>query len=288
LGLVRRIPYFLEVRDLWPAVAVSLGELTGSRSIKIAQAIEKFLYNKAAGIVTVTKGFSAYIQQRGIRADKITWIPNGTTPEIFNPALGDRGLRGRLNLEGKFVVTYAGLHGIAQGLQTILDAAAALRDQSEITFMFIGEGPEKENLIRQKEKESLDNVLFFPQVPRDSIVYYINMSDILLVPLKKDPIFESFIPSKLYDFMACAKPILLSVPGEAKEIMEQAGAGIFIPPEDPILLRETIQDLYQDRTKLEQYRKKGREVVIQHYSRASQARQLADYLQDKIKSPLPD
>ena len=278
LSRLRRLPFVFEVRDLWPAVAVSLGELSNPRIIRMAERVERFLYRRAAAIVAVTRGFCEHIQKCGVPPEKITWIPNGTIPELFDPARGDDGLRIKLGLSGKFIVTFAGLHGLAQGLPAVLKAARHLRDTPEIVFLFVGEGPVKSELIAIKEREELDNVLFLPEVPRDAVVPYLNMSDLLLVPLKDDKIFETFIPSKLFDFMACARPIILSVPGEAKEILDEAGAGVFVPPEDGQRLAAVVLELWQDPARLEQFGHQGREYVIQHFSRKAQAEQLAELL----------
>ena len=282
LSRIRRIPFVFEVRDLWPAVAVSLGELSSPRIIRWAEAVERFLYRQAAAIVAVTRGFCQHIEALGIASDKIHWIPNGTMPEIFDPARGDEGLRHRLGLQGKFVVLYAGLHGLAQGLPFILEAAHDLLDHPEVVFVFVGEGPAKPDLLAIQDQQNLTNVLFLPQVAREAVVPYLNMADTLLVPLKKDQIFASFIPSKLYDFMSCAKPVILSVPGEAREILEEAGAGIFVAPGDVKQLRQAILHLSREAGTCQEYGRKGRQYVIEHFSRKTQAGQVAALLQDLI------
>lgn len=282
LGRARRAPFVFEVRDLWPAAAVSMGELRNPRFIRLAESVEHFLYRHAAAIVAVTRGFARTIQAGGIPAERIVWIPNGTTPELFDPAAGDGGLRQRLGLEGKFVVTFAGLHGLAQGLPAVLEAAGRLRLHPEIVFLFVGEGPVKESLLAIKERERLDNVLFLPAVPREEVVAYLNLSDALLVPLKADPVFETFVPSKLFDCMACARPVILSVPGESHEILDMADAGVYCPPEDPEAMAGAILTLARDPALGQTYGRRGREFVTGQFSRAAQARELEKVLTNVV------
>jgi len=278
ISRIKRIPFVMEVRDLWPAVAVSLGEISSPRTIRLAERLEKFLYRHSAGVVAVTRGFCKYIQALGVDSQKITWIPNGTDPELFNPVHGDRDLRKDLELEGRLVILYAGLLGIAQGLESVLETARLTLGQPDIMYIFIGEGPNKVKLTERKKRENLDNVIFLPEVPREDIISYLNMADILLVPLKNDPIFEAFVPSKLYDFMACGKPVLLSVPGEAREILEEAEGGLYVPPENPEALKEAILKLYKDPDLRLRYGANGRRYMLSHYSRSEQALQLEEFL----------
>lgn len=281
LSRVRRVSFVMEVRDLWPAVAVSLGELSNPLILRLAEKLELFLYRKASAIIPVTHGFCQYIQKLGISEVKMFWIPNGTSPEVFDPARVKPELRTKLGLNGKFVVAFAGLHGIAQGLPSILETAKHLQEHPQIVFLFIGEGPVKKELVAIKERDNLTNVIFLSEVPREEIPYYLNISNVLLVPLKDDKIFETFIPSKLFDFMACAKPIILSVPGEAREILETSRSGVFVPPEDSQQLKQAILDLSsQDPTQLHILGKRGREHVIEHYSRDRQAQQLSEVLEN--------
>jgi glycosyltransferase involved in cell wall biosynthesis len=267
--------FILDIRDLWPKAAEALGMLADPRFIKPAEWLERFLYRRADRITAVTKGFCAHIASLVPRGEeKIEWLPNGAATDIFSPEKTDPGLRGRLGLEGKFIVTFAGTHGIAQGLPAILEAARLLRDDPGVVFLFLGEGPVKEALVEAAREGDLSNVRFHPGVPTDEAAPFVNMSDLLLVPLKNDPEFRSFIPSKLFDFMACARPIVLSVDGEARAILEEAGAGVWIPAEDPRALAEAIADLRGDEEKRAEMGRRGREFVLQSYTRERQNERL--------------
>ena len=149
-------------------------------------------------------------------------------------------LRQSLKLENKFVVGFCGNHGVAQGLPSIMEAADLLRQHEDVAFLFVGEGPVKQQLLDTKQLKNLDNVLLLPQVPIEEISGYINSCDVMLVPLRKDAIFASFIPSKMFDYMACAKALVLTVDGEARGILEESGAGVYVEPEQPQALRDAL------------------------------------------------
>lgn len=283
LSKLKRAYFVFDIRDLWPAAAVALGELSSERIIRLAEKMELFLYRHSSAVVAVTEGFAKYISDLGIRAEKIHHIPNGTIPEFFAPSDMDVHLRSRLGLSGKFVVTFAGNHGIAQALDTILESAKQLRENRDIIFLFIGDGPVKQSLIDLKEKQQLANVVFHNKVPLNEIAKYINMSDALLVPLRRNKVFHTFIPSKMFDFMCCGKPIILSVDGEAREILEgRTKAGRFVPPEDPDALSEAILWLRDNPEMCKQYGQSGREFVLQGYVRKQQAQKLENVMYSLI------
>ena len=278
ISRIKRSRFVLDIRDLWPAAAVALGELSSPGIIRLAEKLEKVLYKKADRIVAVTQGFCSHIRSLGISGNKISWIPNGTVTEIFAPNRVDTNLKEKLGLNGKLVVTFAGTHGIAQGLPAVLDTARQLSERPDIAFFFIGEGPVKDHLLKLAETCALDNVIFHSQVPIDKIAPFINMSDILLVPLRNDGVFQTFIPSKMFDFMACAKPILLSVPGEAKAILEKAEAGLFVEPESPEAMAEAILRLGEDQELRRRMGESGRKFVLERFTREKQAVQLHEIL----------
>jgi glycosyltransferase involved in cell wall biosynthesis len=280
ISSTKRAAFVMDVRDLWPAAARALNELSNPTLYKLAESIERRLYRRAARITVTTRRFERYIVERdaGLRA-KIQVVPNGTLEDVFTPARGDGGVRERLGLGTKFVAVYAGLHGIAQGLETVLAAAEALKG-SGIEFVLVGEGPRKTALEASAAARRLDHVRFVPQVPLEESCYYLNAADAILVPLAADPVFDMFVPSKMFDAMACAVPVILSVSGEAREILEEAQAGVFVPPGDADALARAILALRDDRERGREMGRRGREFVMQHYLRGEQARQFARVLTD--------
>jgi glycosyltransferase involved in cell wall biosynthesis len=190
------------------------------------------------------------------------------------PQPPDLELKASLGLEGKFIVTFAGTLGIAQGLWSIIHAAKLLRHYDKIALLFIGDGPVKKNLIELAQELKLTNTFFHPQVPITNITPYLNISDVLLVSLKNDVVFDTFIPSKMFDFMACGKPIILSVNGEARRIFEEAQAGIYVRPENFYELSNAIIELYENPELCCRCGESVRSYVIKNFSRQDQAQNL--------------
>ncbi len=279
LSRLKRAAFVMDVRDLWPLAAGALKELSNPRAFRWAERLERFLYDAADRIVVTTRAFERYITaQKPDRAPKIVYIPNGTVMETFDPARGDDGLRGRLAPNDEFLVVYAGLHGVAQGLSTALDAAALLRER-HVRFVLVGEGPVKAALKEQARSRGLGHVVFVDQVPIEMSAYYLNAADALLVPLVADRVFDMFVPSKMFDAMAAGKPVILAVDGEAREILERSGAGVFVPPGDAPALARSILDLESDAALRTEMGRRGRDFVRRHYVRADQARQFASVLE---------
>ncbi len=276
LSRLKHADFIMDVRDLWPKAAMALGELRDGALYRLAERIEMMLYRRAARITATTRAFCADIASRGIAARKISYVPNGTLEDVFDPGRGDAGLRSRLGLDGKFVVTFAGLHGIAQGLPAVLEAATHLRAEPDVVFMFVGEGPRKADLIATASARGLHNVRFLPQVPLEESAHYLNASDALLVTLGRDPVLDMFVPSKLYDAMACAKPVILAARGEARETVERAGAGLVVEPEDANGLACAIRQLVRDASAGKQMGERGRQFVVSHFSRRPVARRFAE------------
>jgi len=275
----RRIPFVFEVRDLWPESAVALGELSGKRAIKAAEALERLLYRRAARVVAVTQGIYDRLSERGVHCNKLALVPNGANTEHFRfSAEGRAAVRNRLGLQDKFVVMYAGIHGIAQGLETLLEAAAILQDSPEIRFVFVGEGPRKAALTQRITDLDLHNVTMLPEVPSSTMPSYLSAADCTIVPLRDEPLFRGALPSKMFESWAVERPIVLSVAGEAQRVLEQANAGIACRPEDPADMARAIRTLHDDPAAAQEMGKRGRAFVLSHYSRRAQAQTLEQLL----------
>ena len=281
IARLKRAAFVMDVRDLWPLAAGALNELSNPRVYRWAERLEQRLYRSADRITVTTRAFERHIgAQDARRVGKLVYVPNGTVERVFDPAAGDNGVRARLGLEHRFVVTYAGLHGVAQGLSTVLAAAERLKAHPQVHFLFVGEGPLKNALQTEARRRQLSSVTFHSQVPLEESVWYLNASDALLVPLTPDPVFRMFVPSKLFDSMACAKPVLLSVDGEARELLEDAKAGIFVPPGDAERLADSILRLAADPAGCEKMGRNGRDYVLRNYRRSEQARHFAAVVAD--------
>ncbi len=245
LHRLKRAPFVFEVRDLWPESAVALGELSSPRAIAWAGKLEELCYNRASRIVVVTEGIRQRLIQRGFPAGKLALLPNGANTDLFQPqpALGAQ-FRAEHSLPADaFVAIYAGIHGIAQGLETVLHAASLLRNTPGVRFVLVGEGPVKPELQALAAQLRLDNLLMLPEQPRAAMPVILSAADAAIVPLRKLELFQGALPSKMFDAWACGLPLLLSIDGEARRTLEAAQGGLTIPPEDPGALADAIRAL---------------------------------------------
>jgi glycosyltransferase involved in cell wall biosynthesis len=282
IAKMRRVPFVFEVRDLWPESAVELGELQNPYFIRCANALAKLCYSQARGIVCVTQGIYSALAAKELPEQKLVIIKNGTNPERYRYVF-DKELEENLGWKGKFIVLYAGIHGIGQGLEAVLEAASALLPVEPVRFVFIGEGPRKRQLMAHASRRHLSNVEFLPEVPADEIPKYISLSSLCLVPLKKNELFKGALPSKMFDSWACEKPILLTVEGEAREELESARGGIFVEPENSSAMARAIMEMHRKPEQARQMGENGRRYILeQGYVRAVQARKLAQILQNLI------
>jgi glycosyltransferase involved in cell wall biosynthesis len=282
LSFLRRIPLVFEVRDLWPESAVALGEMSSPRAVALAGKLEEMCYNRARCVVVVTEGIQRRLQERGF-GRKVVLIPNGANTELFHPDLqAGKALRVELGLEDKFLVVYAGIHGVAQGLETVLEAAQllALRPQEapEVHFLFVGEGPRKAALLDLRNEMALTNVTMLAERSRSQMPAFLSAADAALVPLRRLELFRGALPSKMFDAWACACPVVLSIDGEARRVLEQANGGIFIEPEDAGQMAQAILQLKSDPDRLHRFGRNGRRFVEEHYSRQRLAARLESLL----------
>ena len=243
LARVNRAPFVLDVRDLWPAAAVSLDQIPSKAAIRASEVLERMLYRQATAVTAVTQPFCEHIDAIRGREPRTVLLPNGTL-ELFFDAAEPGDARKRLGAgEGQALVTFAGTLGIAQALPSVLDAARLSGD--DIHWALVGDGPSRELLLHGAKKRALTNVEFHPQVPLAQVPQLLAASDVLLVTLAAHPTFADFVPSKLIDFMASGKPVLLAARGESARLLEAAGAGIAVAPEDPQALTDAARWLIE-------------------------------------------
>jgi glycosyltransferase involved in cell wall biosynthesis len=277
LSRIYRVPFVFEVRDLWPRSIVAVGAMSAhSPVVKTLEQIELFLYRAATRVVTVTESFVDEIAARGIDRAKISVVTNGVDLDLFRP--GPRqAARERLGLPDGFIAAYVGTHGMAHGLGMILDAAPRLADRG-VTFLLVGEGAEKAKLRERAAREGIANVIFWDQRPREVIAQVYAAADLCLVLLRKDPLFTTVIPSKIFEFMGAGRAIHTTVDGESRTIVERAGAGVFSPPEDVDAFVTTLSALVAEPARLDALGDSGRRYAEANYSRPVLAARYADLL----------
>ncbi len=280
ISYARRIPLVFEVRDLWPESAIALGQLNNPQAIRWATWLEETCYRRARQIVVTTDEMVDYLTKRGFKASKITVVRNGANTDLFRfDSMARKRLRDMLGLKDNFVLVYAGLLGVAQGLNAVLESAKLLASrETKVQFLFIGDGPVKAKLQKQAEDFQLTNVTFIPAQPRDTIPGYLSAGDVALVPLTRKRLLGA-LPSKMFDAMACQRPVLLSAEGEACQVLDETEAGIIVPPEDPSALVQAVLRLRDAPQLCASYGQNGRQAVVAHYSRQALARQLIQLLE---------
>lgn len=281
-GGLKRCPYVFELRDLWPESIRAVGAIKDDRILRPLEALEMSLYRRAAAIVSVTNAFVENIAQRGIPREKIHVVTNGADLSRFTPRERNKALAGRLGLNDKFVAGYVGTHGMAHSLTTLLHAAKTLSQDPEMThvrFLFLGHGAEKAKLLERAKEMELDNVMFLDSVTRDEVADYWSLLDVSVIHLKKTPLFETVIPSKLFECMAMGLPVLHGVAGESANIVEQEGNGLVFEPEDPVALSDSIRRLARDPDLRRQLAARG-PVAAQRYDRKALAMRMLSILED--------
>ena len=273
-------PLVLDVRDLWPAAAVSLNQISTGLTLRAAEALERTLYRKAAAVVAVTEPFTRHIDGLRKRGPATALIPNGTLDLFFehDGAVPRESLGGR---DGKLLVTFAGTHGIAQALPSVLDAAALVADEADIAF--VGDGPLKAHLIELADERGLRNVHFHPQQPLEEIPPILAASDALLVPLSSHPTFTDFVPSKMIDYMAAGRPVILAASGESARLLRSAGAGYAVEPESPGALAAAIRRIGTDADEAQRMGERGRAFAAKRL-RSAQAERLEQILLDVTRA----
>ena len=272
---LKRCPWVLEVRDLWPASIEALGAVKRRTLVRFLERLEGFMYRKADHAVALTRSFKSHMVERGASERNVSVVTNGADLKRFRVLSREDSARDGLGLNGKFVVSYIGTIGLAHGLETVLRAADLLKLNHEIAFLIMGNGAERSKLIEQKEARSLKNVLILPQRPMDEVPGFIAASDACMVLLKQKKIFRTVLPSKMFEAMAMARPIVLGVDGEAREIVRRARCGIFVDPEDHHRLAEAILQLAREPGLRHLLGQNARNYVVEHFDREKLA---GDYL----------
>lgn len=284
VALMKRRPFVLEVRDLWPKQIIDLGAVKSRLIIGLLEWVEIFMYRKAAAIVTVAPASTDEIASRGIPREKIHTVTNGINEDFFRPMERNAWPRENYHWGNKTVVLYIGTHGLSQGLITILEAAHMLAQRDDIHFVFAGTGAEREMLIARAKEMGLPNVEFLPMQKKDDMPAFYAAADICLVPLKRRDYFLYNIPSKMFEIMACARPMILGAHGQARQLLHEAGAGLAVEPEDPSAYRDAIVQLAANPTLRAELGENGRSHVVAHFSRSQKARDLLSCLEQAVST----
>jgi len=282
LAKIKGVPFVLEIRDLWPAFAVGLGVLKNSVLIRLAERAERTLYRLADHLIVNSPAYVDHLIEHGADQSKIDLISNGVDLEYFPPVLKGDNFATENGFGGKFIVLYAGAHGPANDLGTVVDACQLLRDQPEIMFVLVGDGKSKPGLVRKSQALGLTNLIFIPPVQKTRMAQVLASADVCLAILKNIPMFSMTYPNKVFDYMAAAKPTLLAIDGVIREVIEDSGGGLFIPPGDPKALADAVISLKNVPDECQKMGKNARSYVKEHFNREDQAMKLIKLLEDIV------
>lgn len=269
LKLFKRIPLVFEVRDIWPESAIELGLLNSKLLIKLSFLGEKLFYKSADKINVLTPAFKDFlVEKKGVSEEKIMYIPNGADFDVFYKQESTSKLETlKKPFDGKFLISYFGSHSTANKLEQLLEVAKVCLQDKDIHFLLIGDGKEKANLLKKAKKDGLSNVTFLDQQPREIINDYCAISDVGVAILPKIDIFKTVYPSKVFDYLAAGKPVILGVDGVARELVEQHKCGIYVNPEDVIKFREQIIKLKNDKVLLKSMSNNGIKLMKNNFDR---------------------
>lgn len=283
LSRIKRKPFVFEIRDLWPESAIDTGVVTNKLIIKLAYALEAFIYKKAKKINVLTPAFrKTLIEKKNVPVDKIIFIPNAADFSLSDHLLDSfdvASFREERNWTDRFVVTYVGAHGVANHLDQVLETADLMRD-TNVLFVLIGQGMQKQQLKDLAASMKLDNVLFLDPVPKAEVFKYIFASDMGASVLKNVDTFKTVYSNKTFDYMACKKPIFMAIDGVSRELVEEADAGIFVEPENARDFADKVQLYMNNPVLITRQGESGYLFAKQNFDRKILANRYIDYLQE--------
>lgn len=280
---LKRMPWVFELRDLWPDSIASVGAMQKGLVLRSLERIELRMYRSARGVACVTRSFQDNLETRGIDRSKCAYLPNGV--DITSWLGGDRQkIRRRYGVAPEeMLLSYVGSVGMAHGIGTLLEAAKFLAKEGlPVRFLIVGDGAELDSLRAKAVEWGIDTVTFTGLVPHSEIRDHLAATDVALVILRDRPLFRTVLPSKMFEAMGSGKPIVLGVEGEARDVLERAGCGIPVPPEDPVALAEAIRSLAGSEKKRVALGEAGRLFVESEFSRSVWARRYMEWLEEQV------
>ncbi len=266
-SVLRRLPFVLEVRDLWPESIEAVGAMRGPRLLRFLTWLEKRLYAAADFVVTVGDGYREKLIERGVEADRIAVVPNGVDLALFFADLDGHPVRERYALGDRFVVAYLGTIGMGCGLEVVLRAARRLQERGDDRFRFllVGDGAVRESLERQAQDEGLSEIVFTGRQPKAEMPAFLAATDACLVHLIRTELFKTVLPSKIFEAAAMSRPIVLGVEGFAADLVSGAEAGLCIEPENEQELLEAVERLAADPGLARRLGEAGHERIARRY-----------------------
>ena len=268
ISAIKGAKFVLDVRDLWPESVVSLKQMKQGLALSLLRSIEKFIYNRADLICLAVPGFREHIDSVLLSKPEYVDLINGAPDDFFSEHYEHIDIEEATDLLNKFVVFFSGNHGIAQSMETLIEAANRLKEETKIHFLLVGNGIVKPKLKRLANEMNLNNITFLSSKPRELMPSLIKVASVCIVPLKEIPLFKHAIPSKMFEYLACGKPVILSVAGEASKILKESGGGITIDPENVDALVESIKFFKNNPEKINEYGANGKIYIKKNYKKS--------------------
>ena len=278
VAALRRKPFLLEVRDLWPEFGVSMGVLRNPVVITLSRWLEMFLYNRATHILVNSPAYREYMLAKGVPAEKVTYIPYGTDVDMFNPSIDGSSVRRQINLEDKFVVLYAGALGQANDIDTLLRAAGRLKEYDKIRFVLFGDGKERARLEAEAKRMNLANVIFAGTRPKKDMPLIVASADLCLAILQDIPAFRTTYPNKVFDYMAAGRASIIAIDGITRELIERSRGGVYVNPADDAMLAQKILELSQNPAQVKAMGENAREYLVKNLDRRDKLNDTLDLL----------
>jgi glycosyltransferase involved in cell wall biosynthesis len=241
LSCMWRVPFTYEVQDMWPESLAATGLIENERILRMIGWFSRWVYSRAAAVRVISPGFRTNLISKGVASQKIHVISNWVDTTYYRPEHWNEVIARELGFTGHFNVVYAGVIGVSQGLETVLEAAVFLHDAPKIQFIIIGEGTERKRLEESAKILGISNVRFLGQYPSEAMSGLFALADVLLVQLKNSPLFRITVPHKIFAYMASGKPILAAVEGDAAQVVREADAGLICEPGNPIALADAVR-----------------------------------------------
>lgn len=279
---LKRVPLVLEIRDIWPESIRAVGAMRNRRVLRILEMMERWMYRSADHIVAVGEGYRANILDKVNIPDRVSVVPNGVDVRRFIPMQPDAQFLRTWGLENKFVCSYVGTIGMAHGLEVVLEAAKILRQKGrhDISFCLVGDGSQRKRLEDEANQAALDGMVAFTgQKPKEQIPAILASFDACLIHLRGCQLFETVIPSKIFETLAVARPIIIGVRGEARDIVMEAGAGVEMEPDSPESLVQAVEALADNPDVASRRAQAAREYVVEHFNRDVLAARFLQLLQ---------
>jgi colanic acid biosynthesis glycosyl transferase WcaI len=280
----KRCPFIFTVADLWPDAAIQLGVLRNSLLIRLSRWLERSTYQKASFVWAVTNGIRKKLVERGLSPERVFLLTNGVDTTRFRP-IEQAQARAELGWDDRFTILYAGTHGLVYGLEILLDVAERLGDRSDMHIIFAGDGVTKADLMEKAHERQLHNVTFLDAQPHERMPLLLNAADVCPIPIRNVPIANITLPAKMFEIMACARPILLGLGGEARKLaVQEAHAALYVEPENVDALLSAILYLREHPEVATALGQHGRAFVTEHFDRDH----LVSILEERIATLLPE